>query len=290
MATRFAHRDVTLAGTSMHYLDAGAGQPVVFLHGNPTSSYLWRSVLADIELGLRRAVAVDLIGMGRSGRPPIGYHLADHIAYVEAFVATLDLNDIVFVAHDWGVAIALAYLHRHPARVAAVTFMEGHLWPLADWSEFDAGGRELFRSLRTPGVGERMVQQDRFFPDVVLSSAIRPPLTEADLQEYSQVYPTPGSRLPLLQWAREIPVGGDPARNATLMAASWADFTESSVPKLLIHGGSGVVLTVDKVAQCRSRLSRLTVVDAGDAGHFLPEERPHQIAAALSRWLADLTA
>jgi haloalkane dehalogenase len=274
----------------MHYLDASEGPLVVFLHGNPTSSYLWRSVLATIELGPRRAIAVDLIGMGRSGRPPIGYHLSDHVAYVEAFVAALDLHDIVFVAHDWGVAIALEYLHRHPARVTAVAFMEGHLWPLADWSEFDAGGRELFRSLRTPGVGERMVQQDKFFPDLVLSSAIRPPLAEADLQEYCQAYLTAGSRLPLLQWAREIPIGGYPARNTALMAASWANFTNSSVPKLLIHGGSGVVLAGDKVARCRSQLPRLTVDDVGDAGHFLPEERPHQIAAALSWWLADLTA
>jgi haloalkane dehalogenase len=288
MATRFVHRDVALAGTSMHYVESGEGQPVVFLHGNPTSSYLWRSVLANIDLRSRRAVAVDLIGMGRSGKPSIGYHLTDHLTYIEAFLAALDLRDVVFVAHDWGVAIALEYLRRHPARVAAVAFMEGHLRPLTGWSEFDAGGRELFRSLRTPGVGEQMVLQENFFLDVLLPTAIRPPLLPGDLREYRRAYPSPSSRRPLLQWAREIPIGGDPAGNATLMEAGWTSFAGSPLPKLLIHGGSGVVLTADKVAMCRSELARLAVADVGDSGHFLPEERPEQVAAAVSSWLATI--
>ncbi|MEV4516787.1 alpha/beta fold hydrolase [Dactylosporangium sp. NPDC049525] len=235
MAMRFVHRDVAVAGTSMHYL---------------------------------------------------GYHLADHVAHLEAFLAALDLHDIVFVAHDWGVALALEYLRRHPKRVAAVAFMEGHLRPLPDWSDFDAGGRELFQRLRTPGAGEQLVLEENLFLDVVLPTATRRPLDATDLAEYRRPYPTPRSRLPLLQWTREIPIGGEPARTATSMAGAWANLVASPVPKLLIHGGAGVVLGADKVTMCRSELSDLTVVDAGDAGHFLPEDRPHAVAAALSSWLA----
>src|SRR5690348_3610171 len=113
MAARFLRRDVAVAGTHLHCLDSGGERPVVFLHGNPTSSYLWRSVLAGTDFGPRRAIAVDLVGMGRSGKPPIGYHLSDHVDHVEAFVDALDLRGITFVAHDWGVAIALDYLRRH---------------------------------------------------------------------------------------------------------------------------------------------------------------------------------
>lgn len=279
----FVHRDLSLASTSMHYVEAGAGQPVVFLHGNPTSSYLWRSVLAHADLGPRRAVAVDLIGMGGSGKPPIEYHLAEHVEHVAALLDALALDDVVLVGHDWGVAIALEYLRRHPARVAAVAFMEGHLRPLPDWSGIDP----VFQRIRTPGVGERMVLEENFFLNALLPAATRRPLTPADLAAYRRPYPTPQSRRPLLQWARQIPIAGEPGVVATQMARSWAAFTASRVPKLLLHGGAGVVLTVDKIALCRSELPALAVADLGDAGHFLPEDRPAELAAALSTWIAN---
>lgn len=268
----------------MHYVEVGAGQPVVFLHGNPTSSYLWRAVLDQADLGPRRAVAVDLIGMGRSGKPPIDYTLADHAEHVAALLDALALDDMVLVGHDWGVAIALDYLRRHPSRVTAVAFMEGHLRPLPDWSGID----RVFRDIRTPGVGERMVLEENFFVDTLLPAATRRPLSPTDLAAYRRPYPTPQSRRPLLQWARQIPIAGEPQGAAAIMDRSWAAFTASRVPKLLLHGGSGVVLTADKIAMCRAALPALTVADLGDAGHFLPEDRPTELAAALSTWLTTI--
>lgn len=159
--------------------------------------------------------------------------------------------------------------------------MEGHLRPLPDWSGFDP----VFQQLRTPGVGERIVLEENFFLDTLLPVATRRPLPAADLAAYRRPYPTPASRRPLLRWAREIPVAGEPARTAALMAGAWAAFAASGVPKLLPHGGAGVVLTADKIAMCRAELPELTVVDLGDAGHFLPEDRPAELAAALSGWL-----
>ncbi len=279
----FVHHDVALAGTSMHYLEAGAGQPVMFLHGNPTSSYLWRSVLGYADLGSRRAIAVDLIGMGDSGKPPIEYHLAEHVDHVGALLDALALDDVVLVGHDWGVAIALEYVRRHPSRIAAVAFMEGHLRPLPDWSGIDP----IFHRIRTPGVGERLVLEENFFLDSLLPAATRRPLTPADLATYRRPYPTPQSRRPLLQWARQIPIAGEPASAAAQMARSWAAFTASRVPKLLLHGREGVVLTADKIAMCQAELPALAVADLGDAGHFLPEDRPAELAAALSTWLAN---
>ena len=129
--------------------------------------------------------------------------------------------------------------------------------------------------------------EENFFLDTLLPVATRRPLAAADLEAYRRPFPTPASRLPLLQWARQIPIAGQPARTATLMAQAWAAFTASPVPKLLLHGGAGVVLTADKVVVCRAELPALTVADIGDAGHFLPEDRPAELAAALSAWLAN---
>jgi haloalkane dehalogenase len=275
--------EVAVLGTTMHYRSAGAGPPVVFLHGNPTSSHLWRAILPVVGAG-RRCIAPDLIGMGASGKPPIEFTLADHIAHVDAFLDALDLHHTVLVAHDWGVAISLDQLRRRPERVAAVAVMEGHLRPLSGWDDFDEGGRELFRRLRTEGVGERMALTENFFLETLLPAAA-PTLTAADLIAYRQPYPDESSRRPLLQWPREIPIGGKPAAATEIMRLGWANLTTSPVPKLLLHGEPGVLVTAEKVAMCRAALPALTVTSVGAAGHFLPEDRPGEVAAALSAWL-----
>jgi haloalkane dehalogenase len=274
----------------MHYLEVGSGSPVLLLHGNPTSSFLWRHVLkrAANDLG-HRWIAPDLIGMGASGKPPLDYRLVDHLAYVEAFAAALGLTDLVVVGHDWGVAIAIELLRRHPAQIRAVGFMEGHLRPLIGWEQFDDGGRELFQQLRSPGVGEQMVLDDNFFVDVLLPAGIRRGLTESELAVYRSPYPDAESRRPLLQWAREIPVGGEPAGNAELMAAAADQLAASDVPKLLVHGDPGVLISAASVARCQQDLSRLTTSDVGGpAGHFLPEDRPEEVAAAVTEWVRQL--
>jgi haloalkane dehalogenase len=275
----FVAQEVPVLGTSMHVVAAGTGPPVVFLHGNPTSSYLWRTVLAAADLGPRRAIAVDLIGMGRSGKPPIAYTLRQQVDHVEAVLDVLAGGEIVLVGHDWGAAIALEWLRRHPGRAAGVAFMEGHLRPRPDWTGID----DVFRRLRTPEVGERLALEENFLLEVLLPAATR--LRPADLAVYRRPYPTPASRRPLLAWTRQIPIAGEPPETVADMAAAWTAFAASPAPKLLIHGGPGVVVTPDEVARCRAELPNLTVTDVGPAGHFLPEDRPIEVAAALSAWL-----
>jgi haloalkane dehalogenase len=260
----------------LHHTSTGSGRPVVFLHGNPTSSYLWRNVLPGLP---GRLIALDLIGMGSSDKPDIGYRLADHISYVTAFIESSGLTDLVFVAHDWGVAIALDYLRSHPHRVAGVAFMEGHLRPLPGWDSLDP----VFRRLREPGVGERMVLEENFFIETLLPAATT--LSPADLDAYRRPFPTARSRRPLLQWAREIPVAGEPASTARLLDAAWAHFCSSPVPKLLMHGDPGAIVTADVVAMCRDSLPHLTVADVGPGVHFLPEDAPSGVASALADWL-----
>lgn len=279
-----AQHDVTVLGSRMHHVETGTGPPVVFLHGNPTSSHLWRGVLPRLPAG-RRLIAPDLIGMGASGKPDIGYTLGDHIAYVEGFLDALGLDDPVLVGHDWGVAISLDLLRRHPGRIAGIAVMEGHLRPLSGWDDFDPGGRELFGRLREPGTGERMVLHENFFIDTLLPQAVRRPLAPADLDAYRRPYRTPASRRPLLQWAREIPIAGQPAAGAAVLQQAWDNLSTSPAPKLLIHARPGAVIGPATVELCRQRIPGLTVHDLGPGGHFLPEDDPAGVADALARWL-----
>lgn len=286
----FVSREVRVAGTSMRFLESGREQPVVFLHGNPTSSYLWRNVLPYLTGSGRRLIAVDLIGMGGSGKPDIDYRLDQHIDYIAAFIDELSLTDITFVAHDWGVAIALEYLRRHPVRVRAVAFMEGHVRPIAGWADFDPGGREIFQRLRTPGVGERMALEENFFIEALLPSGMSRTLTPRELDVYRRPYPDPTSRRPLLQWAQEIPIAGQPADVVQLLDLAWAHLARSHIRKLLVHGRPGAVINSQVVTWCRQTQPGLIVADVGDASHFIPEDRPREVAEVLSRWLDDRPA
>ena len=280
---------VPVLDSEMHLWDVGSGTPVLFLRGNPTSGYLWRHVLAGRASGYR-CLAVDLIGMGRSGKPGIGYRLNDHIRYVDALLEFLDLREVVIVAHDWGVAIALDRLRRYPEQVNGIAFMEAHLRPLAGWEAFDMRGRSMFTDLRTPGVGERMVLEHNFFIDTLLPAALVRPLSAEEWAVYREPYPDPISRWPLLAWPREIPIGGDPPDVAQVMALGAGALTGSPIPKLLLHGSPGVIVTPEIIQWCHTNLTSLTVTDVGGpAGHFLPEDRPVEVADAIWAWLSALT-
>ena len=181
----------------------------MFLHGNPTSSYLWRKVLPGVgDPG--RLVAPDLIGMGASDKPAIDYRFEDHARYLDAFVDALGLDRVVLVGHDWGGALAFDWAARHPGRVLGVAFLETIVRPLT-WGAFPPSARPVFESLRTPGVGEAMVLDQNVFIEQALPAGVATGLTPEDLDAYRAPYPTPESRRPLLAWPRAMPLGGEPA-------------------------------------------------------------------------------
>lgn len=208
--SRFASQTLYVKDSYLHYLEAGKGNPILFLHGNPTSSYMWRNVVPYVE-GKGRCLALDLIGMGASGKPELGYSLMEHIAYVEAFIDALGLNNLTFVMHDWGVAIGLHFLTCHSDRIKAVAFMEGHHHSIGSWSDFDEGSREMFKNLRTEGVGEQMVIEENFFIETVLPGGVLRKLSEEEMRAYRTPYLEKRARTPILRWVREIPIEGHPA-------------------------------------------------------------------------------
>ena len=298
---------VEVLGSQIRYVEAGAGRPVLFVHGNPTSSFLWRGVVPHVA-PLGRCVAVDLVGMGGSDKPDVPYRFADHGAYFEGFVdalglddavlddAVLDdvvlddavLDDAVLVAHDWGVSLGLDLFARRPGLFRAVAWMEGRLRPVPDWDAFDEGGRALFQEIRTPAGGRRLVIEENVFVEEILPAATGRALSAEELAAYRAPYREPSSRLPLLRWAEAIPVGGEPADVARVIDRYRAALVASAVPKLLVVGDPGELVGPAEVAWCRRELASLTIAEAGPSGHFVPEDQPAAVGRAVAEWLAGL--
>ncbi|MFZ3471180.1 haloalkane dehalogenase [Streptomyces sp. 4.24] len=278
--------------STVHYREAGAadGVPTVLLHGNPTSSHLWRDVMAALDgPGPRpRLLAPDLIGMGDSGKPDIDYTFDDQARYLDAWFEALGLDEVVLVGHDWGGALAFDRAARHPDRVRGIAFTETIVKPM-EWEEFPEGGRELFRALKTPGVGEAMVLEQNAFIEQALPGTVALPLDPRDLDAYRAPYPTPQSRRPLLRWARSMPLGGEPAEVVARVAA-YGDWLAKSpeVPKLLLTfaPGPGAMQGPEAVDWCAANIAGLELARHDDvpAGHHTPEDHPLLIAAAVRDW------
>jgi haloalkane dehalogenase len=275
---------VNVLGSTISYREAGVGPAVVFLHGNPTSSYLWRDVLPHLA-PVARCLAPDLIGMGASGKPPIGYRFADHADYLDAWFDALDLERVVLVGHDWGGALAFDWAARHSGRVRGVAFMETIVRPMS-WADLPESARPMFQGFRRPGPGERAVLDDNVFIEQALPRNVSN-LSAADFAVYRAPYPTPESRLPLLQWPRSMPIDGEPADVVARVLRYDAWLRDSpEVPKLMITFHSGPGLMGPATAEwCVANIASLEVADGGAAGHHAPEDQPDTIGQALLAWL-----
>lgn len=284
----FQKKNVSIDGAKMAYVDEGAGQPVLFLHGNPTSSYLWRNIIPYVTGGYR-AIAPDLIGMGDSDKPDIGYRFQDHAAYIDGFIDALGLKDLVLVIHDWGSAIGMRYARMNEGNVSALAFMEAIVPPSMPAPSYEAMGPQmgdLFRNLRTPGIGEKMVLEDNFFVEEILPKmGVRRPLSRAEMAAYRAPYPTPESRLPTLQWPREIPIGGEPAFATAEIVKNGEWLALSRIPKLLFYAEPGALMPKPVVDFMTANVSNLETRFLGAGVHFLQEDHPHLIGQGLADWL-----
>ena len=266
------------------YEDRGSGTPYVFLHGNPSSSYMWRKILPLLE-EQGRLLAPDLIGMGRSGKPAIDYSYADHARYLDAWFDALGLDDVVLVGHDWGGALAFDWAARHPSRVRGIVFFETIVRPLS-WSELGEKPRARAKSIRAES-GEALVLDQNFLIETAYTGGVLNPLSPVELAPYLEPYQTRESRRPLLRWARSSPLDGDPAdvverinRYGEWLAAS------PDVPKLLLtFDTSPTLLITAQVAEwCAANIAGLEIQHVGAAGHHAAEDQPEAIAAAIAKW------
>ena len=275
--------DVSVLDSTMHYEETGEGDPIVLLHGNPTSSFLWRKVIPGLS-GEGRVLAPDLIGMGRSGKPDIGYRFADHARYLDAWFDALALERVSLVGHDWGGALGFHWARRHPDRVAAVALMETIVKPVG-WDEWPETAREIFQGFRTPGTGEQMVLDQNLFVEAVLPGAMLHQLTAEEMETYREPFREPAHRLPTLVWPREIPIDGEPADVAELVDSydRWLASSED-VPKLLLTFEPGAIMSPPVVHWCRDNIAALEVAPAGQGIHFVPEDEPEAIASLVGAW------
>ncbi|MEU6040564.1 haloalkane dehalogenase [Actinomadura sp. NPDC047616] len=279
--------EIDLLDSTMHYEETGRGAPWVFLHGNPGSSRLWRNVLPAVrEHGADvRLLAPDLIGMGRSGKPDVPYRFADHARYLDAWFDRMGLQEVVLVGHDWGGALAFDWAARHPGRVRGVAFFETIVRPMS-WSELSEGPRSRAEAMRGPQ-GESLVLDQDFFVRTAYTGGVLSPLSEEELQGYLAPYPTRESRRPILEWARSLPLDGEPADVAEIVERYDAWLAASTgVPKLLLTFDSSATLLIDdRMAEwCAANIAALEIRHCGPAGHHAPEDRPETIAKAIIDW------
>jgi haloalkane dehalogenase len=280
-------RRVPVLDSEMSYVDTGQGRPVVFLHGNPTSSYLWRNVIPEVA-GAHRCLAPDLIGMGESGRAPTGsYRFADHAQYLDAWFEAVGLTrDIVLVGHDWGSALGFHWAHRHSDRVAGLAYMEALVRPVT-WEEWPEAARRVFQGMRSPA-GEEMVLEKNVFVERILPASVLRTLSDAEMAVYRRPYREPGeSRRPLLTWPREIPLGGEPADVVAIVDRYSQWLASSPVPKLFINADPGTILVGPQREFCRRWPNQQEVTVRGL--HFIQEDSPGEIGQAIAEFLARLT-
>jgi len=276
-------RRIGVLDTEMAYVDTGRGRPVVFLHGNPTSSFLWRHIIPEVE-GAARCLAPDLVGMGQSGKAPSGsYRFVDHARYLDAWFDAMGLTrDVTLVVHDWGSALGFHWARRHPERVSGLVYMEAIVRPLT-WADWPENARKIFQGMRSPA-GEDLVLQKNVFVERVLPASVMRPLTDAEMAVYRAPYREPGeSRRPVLTWPREIPVDGEPADVVAIVDAYGQWLAQSPVPKLFVNAEPGSILVGAQRDFCRTWPNQDEVTVKGL--HFVQEDSPGEIGQAIRAFL-----
>ena len=277
---------INTRGVEISYVDTGQGDPIVFLHGNPTSSYLWRNIIPYTK-PLGRCLAPDLMGMGDSGPSPNGeYRFADHSALLGKWFEDMSLNrNVTLVIHDWGSALGFHWAKRYPERVKGIVYMEAIVRPVS-WEEWPDAARQVFQGFRSPA-GEDMVLEKNVFVERVLPGSVLRQLTDKEMEVYRRPFLETGeSRRPTLTWPRDIPIDGEPADVVQLVSeyAEW--LSRSPIPKLFINAEPGAILSGSQREFCRTWPNQKEVTVKGS--HFIQEDSPTEIGQAISEWYGKL--
>ena len=260
---------------------------MVFLHGNPASSYLWRNIIPYVSQS-HRAIAPDLIGMGDSEKVALTDTYSQSAAHLHGFLDELDLRDAVLVIHDWGSTLGWHYARTRPERVSAICFMEAMAPPFMPIASYESLGpfEEFLRNIKTPGVGEEMILNQNVFLDQFMKlGSPNGPLSDEVMAEYNRYYPTPESRQILLDWPREIPIAGEPADVAAIVQSNSDWLLTTNFPKLMFHVDPGAIIPMQLAEILKGTLTNLETVFLGAGGHFIQEDYPDQIGQALAEWL-----
>ncbi len=285
----YTKKQIEVKGHRMAYVDEGAGDPIVLLHGNPTSSYLWRNVIPHLtELG--RCIAPDLIGMGDSQKlgnsGPDAYTFGEHRSYLDAFLEALSVNaNIVFVVHDWGSALGFDWSSRHPESVSGIAYMEAIVCQY-DWQDWPDDARKIFQGFRSPA-GEKLILERNYFIELVLPGAVIRELSPAEMEVYRRPFLNPGEdRRPTLTWPRQIPINGEPKEVARVVDNYGKWLASTQTPKLFINADPGSILIGKAREFCRSWPNQKEVTVKGS--HFIQEDSPAEIGGAIADFIMNI--
>ncbi len=259
----FKSKYIEVNDSKIHYVEEGTGDPILFLHGNPTSSYLWRNIIPYL-IDKGRCIAPDLIGMGKSDKPDIDYSFFDHVKYIEGLIEKLNLQNITLVVHDWGSALGFHYAMRNEANVKGIAFMEFILKPFK-WEFFgNEEVRKIFKAFRTPEVGWDMIVNQNFFVEQILGKmgSVRN-LSEEEMNHYRKPFEKPEHRKPVWKWPNEIPIEGIPQDVTEAVRSYNQKFQESNLPKLLFYAEPGALVLKPLLNWCKNNLKNLKIVNIG---------------------------
>ncbi len=286
---RYAKKTTSVLGSNMTYVETGSGDPIVFLHGNPTSSYLWRNIIPHLEAH-GRCIAPDLIGMGDSDKlepsGPDRYRFVEHRQFLDALLETLGVREnVTLVIHDWGSALGFDWAHRHPEAIQGIAYMEGIVRPVS-WADWPEAATAVFKGFRSEA-GESMVLENNVFVERVLPGSILRKLSDEEMAVYRRPFAEAGeSRRPTLTWPRQIPIDGEPADVAQIVKSYSEWLAESQIPKLFINAEPGAILTGPQRDFCRSWPNQSEVTVKGV--HFIQEDSPDEIGEAVAKWRSNL--
>jgi haloalkane dehalogenase len=281
----YGSKFVEVNGARMHYVDVGEGQVFLFLHGNPTSSYLWRNVMPFVQ-PVGRTIAVDNIGFGKSDKPELDYTFQTHRDYIDGFIEVLGLENLIIVGHDWGSVLGLDHARRNPGNVKGVVFMEAIIppaYPRASLAEM-GDSAAMFRAFRDPETGREMLIEDNMFVEEVLPGAVLRSLTEEEMAAYRAPFEDKAARFPIYVWPNELPIEGEPRRNVEVIEKIGAWLETSEVPKLLLYARPGAIVSPDEAQWMVENYNNLQAQFVGYGIHFIQEDEPEAIGRAISDW------
>ncbi|RDI46069.1 haloalkane dehalogenase [Aquicella lusitana] len=273
---------VEVYGSRMHYIEAGSGNPILFLHGIPTSCYLWRNIIPHLS-SLGRCIAPDLIGFGKSDKPDIKYTVVDHIKYVEKFIETLGLKHITLIMHGWGSVIGLDYAMRHEENCVGLVFYEAFLRS-SNGDDISLPFQEQLISLQNQPVDDFIVDGSAFVDRIIPQMVMRQ-LTEKEMNHYREPFVQEGSGKPIAQYLKELPRGNEKNEVEQLIASYSKKLTKSQLPKLMLYSVPGFVTTIATAMWAKEHLPNLEIVDIGEELHLAQESYPQLIGESISVWL-----
>jgi len=281
----FVSKYVDVLGSKMHFIDEGQGDPIVFLHGNPTSSYLWRNIIPYLK-PQGRVIAVDLIGMGKSGKPDIDYQFEDHARYLEEFFEIMKLKNITLVIHDWGSVLGMHYASFHEDNVKGIAFMEAFVPPNVPFPSYEAMGRiaPVFKKMRDPETGPEMIINQNAFIERILPGSVMRDLTEEEHDYYRAPFTESKSRKPIYLFPNEVPIAGEPARTQQIIEnySNW--MLETDMPFLHIYASPGSFNPPSVAQWLAENIKNIETSFIGGGLHYIQEDQPEAIGRAIADW------